>query len=407
MSQGSLIVACDFGTTVFRALVAEVFADGRLEVVGATSEPAEGFQDGDFVDLRAGSEAVQRCLRRLEREAELEIDACSFNVSGPHLRLVSARSQVQVGTTPRPIRDADLGRVMAKARSLKIPFDHQILAVNPLGYTVDKVGGIVDPRGRIGTQLEVDAHLITGSRSVVRNIETAIRQAGYAPAGPAVDVLAAAASLVTPSEKDAGVLLIDVGGQATNWAALAGGRLLGVGSIPWGGVHLTRDLAHGLRIDQAEAERIKCERGIVMRSLVAPVALDTLFEDEHPEETPGLVAAILEPRFEEILALVKSHLSPDCPLSDFGEGVLLTGGGARCRGSREVCEEVFGLKARLRHLPAALPGAQKLPDGQWATALGLAMWGGARAEDGAALPDEGEAEGGGRRFGRWFRRRRG
>ncbi len=406
MSQGVLIVACDFGTTVFRALAAEVFPGGKVEVVGASSEPAEGFQDGDFVDLRAGSETVQRCLRRLEREAELEIDACSYNVSGPHLRLVSARSQVQVATTPRPIREGDVARVMTKARSLKIPFDHQILAVNPLGYTVDKVGGIVDPRGRIGTQLEVDAHLITGSRSVVRNIETAIRQAGYTPAGPAVDVLAAAASLVLPEEKEAGVLLVDVGGCATNWALLCGGRLLGVGSVPWGGLHLTRDLAHGLRVEQAVAERIKCERGVVMRSLVAPVALDALFEDEHPEETPGLVAAILEPRFEEILSLVKSHLSPECPLSDLGEGVLLTGGGARCRGSREVCEEVFGLKARVRHLPAGLPGAERLPDGQWATALGLTMWSGMPADDTAALPGDDDGEGGLRRLGRWFRRRR-
>jgi cell division protein FtsA len=406
VSQGSLIVACDFGTTIFRALVAEVYPGGKLEVVGAASEAAEGFQDGDFVDLRAGSEAVQRCLRRLEREAELEIDACSYNVSGPHLRLVSARSQVQVAPTPRPIRDGDVGRVLAKARSLKIPFDHQILAVNPLAYTVDKVGGIVDPRGRIGSQLEVDAHLITGSRSVVRNIETAIRQAGYAPAGPAVDVLAAAASLVTPGEKDGGILLIDIGGSATNWAALAGGRLLGVGSVPWGGLHLTRDLAHGLRVDQATAERIKCERGVVMRSLVAPVALDTLFEDEHPQETPGLVAAILEPRFEEILSLVKSHLTADCPLSDFGEGVLLTGGGARCRGSREVCEEVFGLKAHLRHAPDGLRGADRLPDGQWATALGLAMWGVLQADDTAARADQGDGEGGIQRLGRWLRRRR-
>lgn len=398
MSQGSLIVACDFGTTVFRALVAEVFPGGKLEVVGAVSEPAEGFQDGDFVDLRAGSEAVQRCLRRLEREAELEIDACSFNVAGPHLRLVSARSQVQIAPTPRAIKDGDIARVLTKARSLKIPFDHQILAVNPLAYTVDKVGGIVDPRGRLGTQLEVDAHLITGSRSVVRNIETAIRQAGFAPAGPGVDVLATAASLVTAPEKEAGVLLVDVGGAATNWAALAGCRLLGVGSVPWGGLHLTRDLAHGLRVDQAAAERIKCERGVVLRSLVAPVALDTLFEDEHPQETPGLVAAILEPRFEEILALVKAQVTPECPLTEFGDGVLLTGGGARCRGSREACEEVFGLKARVRHLPEPLAGADRLPAGQWATALGLAVWGGTHGDDPAALPED--DDGHRRRLGR-------
>ncbi len=377
--MGHVIVACDFGTTVFRAVAVEVLDDGRLAVLGAASERAAGFQDGDFVDLRAGSRAIQRTLRALESAAELEVEAFFHNVAGPHLRSVWARGQVQVGSAPRAIRDRDIEAVIAKARSLAIPFDHQILAVNPVSYTVDRVGNIVDPRGRTGSQLEVQAHLITGSRSVVRNVEQAIDAAGYTAAGHAVDVLAAAACLVSEAEKDAGVLLVDIGGLATHWAMLRAGRLVGVGSVPWGGMHLTRDLSHGLRVELDAAERLKCARGVALRSLVESASLDVLFDDDRPQETPGLVAAILEPRLEEILTLVKSDLGSDRPLTDLAAGLILTGGGSRCDGSVPLCEEVFGMSVQPRFLPDDLPGAEHLGEGQWATALGLALWAGAGA----------------------------
>jgi cell division protein FtsA len=376
MTDNSLIVACDFGTTAFRALVAEVDAGGRLRVLAGAVEPAEGFQDGDFVDVKAGSLAIARTIRRLQDLADVDISGFGFNIAGAHLRSVLATGQIPVGPGAREINDRDVDEVMTMARSLTIPFNHRILTVNPVDFSVDRVPGIHDPRGREGSRLEVKAHLITGSCSVIRNVENAIEKAGYAPAGHAVDVLAAATCLLTPAEREHGVLFVDVGGTVTHWAALVGGRLVGMGSTPWGGDHLTADLASGLRIAPESAEAVKCDRGVVLRSLVEEVDVNVLFEQEDPEETPGLVAAILEPRLEEILSLVKDSLGPELPLSRFGAGVVLTGGGSRCRGSRELCEEVFGLPVRARYLPESIEGIDRLPAGQWATALGLAAWGG-------------------------------
>jgi cell division protein FtsA len=374
MSRGRLIVACDFGTTAFRALVCEERDDGVLEVLAGHEEPAVGFQDGDFVDLAAGSRAVARALRAVEAAADVDVQAFTYNISGSHLRSVWARGQVQIGPGPRHIRAADLEAVLAKARSLVIPFDHQILAVNPVEYTVDRVKGIVDPRGRIGSQLEVEAHLITGSRSVVRNVENAIRTAGYSAAGGAVDTLAVATALLEESEKEAGVLLVDVGGGATGWAAFRHGRIVGNGSVPWGGVHMTADLAHGLRVPADEAERIKRDRGVALRSLEEAIAPEVLFAPEAPALTPALIAAILEPRLEEIVGLVKDDIGESVALAHLGAGVVLTGGGARCRGADLLVEEVLDLPVQERHLPGALAGADRLPEGQWATAAGLSLW---------------------------------
>jgi len=258
-----------------------------------------------------------------------------------------------------------------RVRSLAMPFDQKILAVTPLEYVVDRVRGIVDPLGRVASQLEMQAHLVTGSRSVLANIEHAIDNAGYKPVGEEVDILAAARALLTPVERARGVMLVDVGGQLTNWVVFADGALLATGSVPYGGDNLTRDLAHGLRLDDEEAERVKREGGVVLRSLVDHVPVRLLFEEERPEVTPGLVAAVLEPRMEEIFTLVKEDYGDLGQLVRLQAGVVLTGGGSRCRGTRRLCEEVFDLPAQERYLPADLPGAEELPPGQWATAIGL------------------------------------
>ncbi|MDD5720423.1 MAG: cell division protein FtsA [Candidatus Krumholzibacteria bacterium] len=376
MHEGSLIVACDFGSTTFRAVVADVALGQPARVLAAATVAAEGFQDGDFVDLKAGSAAIARLLRAVQDQAGVVVQGFGFNVSGSHLRSVMATGQIPIAPGGREITDRDVEAVMTMARSLTIPFNHRILAVNPVEFAVDRVGGIQDPRGRAGSRLEVRAHLITGASSVIRNNENAIEKAGYTAAGHAVDVLAAATCLVTPAEQERGVLVIDIGGGCTHWAALAGGRLLGIGATPWGGQHLTRDLASGLRISEEAAEAVKCDRGVVLRSLVEDIDVNVLFEEENPEETPGLVAAVLEPRLEEIFSLVKDSLGPGIALSRLGTGIVLTGGGGRCRGSRDLAEEVFGLPARNRYLPENLTGVQALPPGQWATALGLILWGG-------------------------------
>jgi len=388
MIEGSLIVACDFGTTSFRAVVAEMATGRAPRILAGTVGRAEGFQDGDFVDVKAGSLAIARLIREVQELANVDVSGFGFNISGSHLRSVMATGQIPIGRGGRDITGRDVDEVMTMARSLAIPFNHRILTVNPVEFSVDRVGGILDPRGRVGSRLEVKAHLITGSCAVIRNIENAIEKAGFAPAGHAVDILAVATALLTPAERERGVLLIDVGGAVTHWAALAGGRLLGIGSTPWGGEHLTADLASGLRIPVEAAEAVKQDRGVALRSLVEEVDVNVLFDQEDPVETPGLVAAILEPRLEEIFSLVKDALGPELPLSRLGAGIVLTGGGSRCRGSRELCEEVFGLPVRGRYLPDELEGVDRLPGGQWATALGLALWGGGSEHAQAGPPTD-------------------
>ncbi len=392
MSQERLIVACDFGSTAFRGLVSEVNDEGDLYVVAHSSHPAQGFLDGDFVDLGIGSRCIAETMNALENSSRTYISGFTYNISGSHLKSLRSTAQVPIGPGPRPIREADMEEARLRVRSLAMPFDQKILAVTPVEYVVDRVRGIVDPLGRVGSQLEMHAHLITGSRSVLQNIENAVEIAKYKPLGEEVDVLAAARGILDAEDLNKGVMLIDIGGLVTNWVVYCGGAILANGSVPFGGVHLTRDLAHGLRVDEEEAERIKRESGVVLRSLVDHVPVRILFEEDRPDVTPGLVAAIMEPRLEEILTLVKEDYGDQVQMARLQSGVVLTGGGSHCRGTRRLCEEVFDLPVVKRYLPRHLPGMENLPEGQWATVVGLTMW---AAADAMARGDQGADEAGG------------
>jgi cell division protein FtsA len=397
MSQGRLIVACDLGTTTFRALVTETTESGDLEIVGFSQEKAEGFQDGDFVDLGKGSRCIARTMRQLEADSDIYVSGFTYNISGSHLHSVRATAQVPIGPAPRPIRETDLAEARNRARSMSIPFDQKILAVTPVEYAVDRVRGVVDPVGRMGSQLQMQAHLITGSRSVLHNLENAIETAKYKPLGEEVDILASGTALLRPGELEQGVILVDVGGLATSWAVYRKGAIVANGMVPLGGEHLTADLAHGLRISTEEAEQVKVTRGVVLRSLVEEVSLQVLFEEERPAETPGLIAAILEPRVEEIFTYVKNDFGDLRELAGLGAGVVLTGAGSGCQGTRQLCEEVFDLPVQRRHLPDRLVGAEKLPPGQWASVLGLSMW---AARDAGDFTAKEERNGNGRFFSR-------
>lgn len=404
MGQGRLIVACDFGTVHFKALVTEITETGELRVVGYSRQSAEGYQDGDFVDLLSGSRCIARTMRALEKNCDIYVSGFTYNIAGSHLHSVRSTAQIPVGPGPRPIREGDVAEAVKKARSMPIPFDHKILTVNPVEYAVDRVRGIVDPRGRVGSQLEIQAHLITGSRSVLNNIENAIETAKYTPLGDAVDVLATARAVLQPDEMEQGVMLVDMGGKCTNWAVYRKGAIIANGAVPWGGCHLTADLSHGLRISCEDAEKVKRLRGVALRAMVEDTSIEALFEEEHPEETPGLVAAILEPRTEEILTLVKQDFGDRRELANLGAGVVLTGGGSRCRGTNQLCEEIFDLPVEQRLVPLQLRGADRLPGGNWTTVAGLSAW---AASDILAQPELEDEESGGGLLGKvrgWFKK---
>jgi cell division protein FtsA len=260
-----------------------------------------------------------------------------------------------------------------------VPADREVLHVLPQEYIVDHQSGIRDPIGMAGTRLEAEVYIVTSSITATQNLRKAVSRAGYRIEATIHEPLATALAVVADDEKDVGVALVDLGGSTTELAIFRDGKMRHLASIPWGGGTVTNDLAKGLSITYAEAEKAKEKHGVAFAQLVDP--RETV---ELPGPGPGskrqvareLIAHIIEQRLDEILGLVAKEIEHAGENGKLGAGAVLTGGGADLPGAVDVAQHAFGMPCRIGSTGAHLAGlADTVSKPQFACATGLALFG--------------------------------
>jgi len=230
-----------------------------------------------------------------------------------------------------------------------------------------------------GTRLEAEVYIITSSTTATQNLRKSVNRAGYRIEALVHEPLATGMAVLVEDEKDVGVALVDLGGATTELAIFRDGKMRHLATIPWGGATVTNDLAKGLSITYAEAERAKERYGLASARLVDPREMV-----EVPGPGPGsqrqvpreLIAHIIEQRLDEILGLVAREIENAGEKGNLGAGVVLTGGGASLAGTTEVAQHVFGMPVRVGTPGEQLVGlVDSVRRPKFATATGLAMYG--------------------------------
>jgi cell division protein FtsA len=240
-----------------------------------------------------------------------------------------------------------------------------------------------------GTRLEAEVYIITSAVAATQNLHKAVSRAGYRIEATIHEPLATAQAVLTDDEKDVGVALVDLGASTTELAIFRDGKMRHLASIPWGSGTVTNDLARGLSVTYAEAEKAKEKHGVAFAQLVDP--RETV---ELPGPGPGtvrsvareLMAHIIEQRLDEILGLVQREIEHAEESGKLGAGAVLTGGGASLTGVVEVAQHAFGLPARIGIPGEGLTGlADTVRKPQFATATGLTLMGAAIAASSGGL----------------------
>jgi cell division protein FtsA len=306
-------------------------------------------------------------------------------VAGEHIHAGTSNGVVAV--QGEEISAADVRRVHEVARAVVVPADREVLHVIPQEYIVDHQAGIRDPIGMAGTRLEADVYIITSSLTATQNLSKAVGRAGYRIVAMIHEPLATARAVLTDDEKDVGVALVELGGGTTELAIFRDGKMRHLASIPWGGGTVTNDLAKGLSVTYAEAEKAKDKYGVAFAQMVDP--RETV---ELPGPGPGakrdiareLIAHIIEQRLDEIMNLVAKELETAGEMGKLGAGAVLTGGGAALAGAADVAQHAFGMPVRTGVPGQGLTGLiDAVGKPQFATATGLTLLGAERiAESG-------------------------
>ncbi|MEO7112939.1 MAG: cell division protein FtsA, partial [Polyangiaceae bacterium] len=272
----------------------------------------------------------------------------------------------------------DVERVLEGARAIPVDADRQILHALPREFTVDVQDGIRDPVGMSGVRLGVKVNLITAATSCVQNVVRCAERCDLVVADIVLASLASAEAVVSEDEKEIGVAVIDIGGGTTDLLLFVDGGIAHASVIPAGGMNVTADIAAGLRTPMGEAERLKRSFGCALGRMVG--------EDEEIE-VPGVgghmprrtarrvLSDIIEPRVEEIFAVVRKRIEDTGLLEQLSAGVVLTGGGVLLEGMTEFAEEILGMPVRMG-VPVGVRGISQLVAGpQFATGVGLVQFG--------------------------------
>jgi cell division protein FtsA len=383
------LVGIDVGSSKVAVLIGKRDPRGGLEVAGRGQAPNRGMRRGSIANLEATVEALRAASEEAEVMAGVEVSRASVGIAGADVRSVNVRGMVSVTRKDREIGRPDIQRALEAAQSAALPSDREILHALPQEFVVDEQSGISDPLGMLGSRLEVQAHLVTGQTARSRTLLTCVNRAGIEVSEMVFEPLAIAEGVLTPDERDLGVLLVDIGAGTTGWALFEDGEPRHTGVLPVGAGHFTNDLAMVLRTPYAEAEKIKLKDGCCLRSMVNEdegISVPTV-AGGAPRVVPRReICEILEPRGEEMLSLVREELARGGWDGSLRGGVVLTGGGAQLEGLLELGAQVFDASVRYG-LPQGLGGlVDVLTSPTWATAAGLLRWAAAAEPSAARAP---------------------
>jgi cell division protein FtsA len=374
----NFLVACDIGTSKICVLIGEENANGSLDVIGKGAASNRGTRKGNIVNVDATIEAIKRAAEEAEIMGGVQIARAWVGISGSNVRSFNSRGVVAVAGKDRQIGPEDVARVIDAARGVQIPQDHEVIHVVAREFAVDGQDGVGDPVGMVGSRLEADVHVVTAPVAVTQNIVTCTNKAGVEVVQLVLEQFAAAEAVLTPDEKELGILSVDIGGGTTEIAVYRKGSIAHTAVIPIGGDHFTNDLAVVLRAPITDAERIKKKFGSALR---ASVGEDEMVEvpmvgGRAPKLCPRTTLSdILQPRAEELLSLIREDLERLGLEKEIRSGVVLTGGGAELEGLVEVAEGIFEGPVRVG-IPSGVGGlVDVVSRPEWATATGLLLYG--------------------------------
>lgn len=408
-----IITAIDVGSSkVTTVIAAQEETDMQPTVIGVYSHPSQGIKKGVIVNIDDATNSISESLTAAERMAGVTVADVYVTINGQQITSINNRGVVAVSGAE--ITMDDTYRAIENARTLSLPQDLNPIHIIPREFVVDNQNGIKYPIGMTGQRLEVETHIITASTSSWKNLRKCVEQLGLTVNDLVFTGWASTLSVLTDTEKELGVTLIDIGAGTASISIFQEGAIVYSGCISLGGLNITSDLAIGLQVSLEEAEKIKINMGQIVDGKLEPMqAADTRntpallrkVEETKKEEkdtddlanvsglgiksteniSKSMLTQIAEARLEEIFELIRDSVSKAGFDIATPAGIVLTGGSSQLRDITKIAQSVFGTPARVGN-PSGLSGmVEEISDPSYAAVQGLVRH---------AMDDEGEAHGG-------------
>lgn len=377
---GRTFTAIDIGTTKICVVVCMVNEALQLEVLGIGTHLSYGIKKGVIVNINQTVHALKKAIDEASAQACMPITHATVGISGTHIQ--SFNSVGVVAIKNQEVSQEDIDRVVESAKAIQLSEEREILHIIPQYFRVDGQNVVEESQGMHGARLEAQVHIVTGAVSSVQNIIKACELAGITATDIVLEQIASAEAVLSPSEKELGVGILDIGGGTADFAVYKDGKIMHSKVLPIAANHFTNDLAIGLELPIHVAEKLKREHGSVFGE-------DTPSKDIHVADLEAninttipssKIHTILNARAIELYDFVTDEIVANNLRPLLSSGLVITGGGSLLRGIRELAVEETGLPVRIGrpHIYYGSPLRGKLPESLQtplhSTAYGIIMY---------------------------------
>lgn len=377
--ESEIAVGLDIGTTKIACIVGRKTEHGKIEVLGMGKSESFGVMRGVVVNIDQTVQAIRDAVAEAEDKSGVEIKEVNVGIAGQHIKSMQHSGMRTRNSLDDEIGQVDIDALIDDMHKMVTQPGEEIIHVIPQEYTVDKETGVKNPIGMSGVKLEANFHIITGQITAAKNIYKCVAKAGLTVKDLALEPLASADSCLTDEEREAGVVLVDIGGGTTDVAIFHDGIIRHTAVIPFGGNVITDDIKEGCTIIKSQAEALKIKFGSALASENQEnevVVIPGLRGRDPKEISIKNLASMIQARLEEILESVHYEIRSSGFEKRLIAGIVLTGGGSNVKHIKQLCELVTGMDTRIGYPNEHLAKSQfDLSNPLFSTGVGLLMQG--------------------------------
>jgi cell division protein FtsA len=370
-----VVTSLDLGTSKIVALLAEIDSYGDMHIIGVGEAPSKGIEKGQITRLDLAVASVLKAMKEAQEMAGIKPTSVNLGISSPVLKSQNERDTINISPQPVEIDEGQIERLLERATTRAKEEGYEIISAIPRKFILDDQEGVLNPVGLLGSKLTAEVHLIKVGTSLLKNIEKAVLSSGFAIAGRYPSILASAEAVLSQEEKEEGVLLLDIGAGLTDFILFVEGSPVLTGTVPIGGNSITKDIAHFMKINIEQAERIKIEHGFALADMVNEserIKIKPRGEDKETMVGKKEISEVIQIRLEEIADKVIEQINTQViNLSAINAGVVITGGSSKLAGIKEFFERYMDLPVRLGSPVGVIGLRERVQDPAYATAVGL------------------------------------